>query len=154
MPHPAVSSILQGDTSAILGSPFQCLATLAVKKFLLRMKMLKQDLNVRVQLDLELHGYNSQFTAISLSMFRNTKISWHLSAGMDNDGGNLFHVELRYFSPNMSVCPGSVVGWFLAKARYFGAKHVPWGTPGLSPHCYFSVTLFPINLSLKPIFYF
>lgn len=88
------------------------------------------------------------------SMYRNIKISLHLSAGMDNDEGNLFHVELRYFSPKMSICPGFIVGWFLAKAQCFDIKHVPWSTSGLHPHCYFSVTLNPINLSLKPIFLF
>lgn len=67
---------------------------------------------------------------------------------------DLIHVELRYFSPQMSICPGSVVGWFLAKNQNFDAKRVPWGIPGLSPHCYFSVTLYPINLSLKSIFDF
>lgn len=45
------------------------------------------------------------------------------------------------------------MGWFLAKAQYFDVKHVPWGTPGLSPPCYFSVTLKSINLTVKPIFF-
>lgn len=82
-------------------------------------------------------------------MFRNNKISLHLSAGMDNDERNLIHVKLRYFSPEVSICPGSVVGWFLAKAQVLMQN---MGTPRLSPDCYFSVILYPIDLSLKPIF--
>lgn len=73
---------------------------------------------------------------------------------MDNGEVNLIHVDLRHFSPKMSICPGSVVGWFSAKAQYFDTKCVPWGTPGLSLPCYFSVTLYLINLSIKQFFYF
>lgn len=127
--------------------------------------MLKYDLNVRLQLYLKPCGYkhgsvrtHTEMPLIHVQEYQNPLLHW--SAMIDNDEGNLIHVELRSLSSKTFTSPWSAVGWFLVKVQC--QHHVmrvlgmapPWGTTGLSPHCHFSVTLHSLNLPRKLVFFF